>query len=731
MKKKLLIFALSLMLVLTIVVTPLCNIKAAENKELDIVMVLDQSGSMETNDPNGMMKEAANMLVEMMPARLSRVGIISFNSQQTQVVGLTEVSEEKNVKTIIEKVNSIEYTGGTDIGNAVADAISMFNKNDGHVHAILVLSDGQNDFGIDKNAEQKSDERLYDALVNAKNQNYQIYCLGFGEEMSDTNGTAYQKLAGIATDAEKISTESDPSNIHNFFVGMLADLTGGVPNQITNGEIKVEPNVKEANIYLSSKQDFSGVAIQLQDPNGNTIDLASNDSLKLYRSNYAAVIKMFNPEPGTYKIKVSQTDVEIFVGYLPAYEYVLSSSIVDENGNEITQIANQAHAKIRTVICQDGKKITDRKVYDGVVAKAVVTARDTGESKTVNLTYQEEGFLQGEISFDHVAVYTVDINVAADSFSLNDPLEIQSNKRGISLTGEIEKKELNKTLKESVDLLVDNDELTAIVNDPDNVGMDIVQVNSSDADKVCANITDEGVMLTGLKWGTVKIDVTYKDTLGNTVETAFSVKVEDYFLTAFFVALPIFIVIIVILIAYLVMKQSQMIKGEFEINRVTITKGESDISVVNVKKNYRSKTFISRKKTLGSGMVRYSKDVFSTDNSLPQHEELYRMFADSQSDMKRNLDQVKFVGTYMGLRGCILKIKKGAPVSMSNNKSYGKAVRLIWQNKASFKVYSRDSAGTEICIEGTYTNTVRKKGTTNVAKRPDSTNYSSDDEFFN
>ena len=707
MKKKLLIFASLLVIAVAVMLIPLTDLEAAENQPLDIVMVLDQSGSMKTNDPNGLMKEAANMLVEMMPAKLSRAGVISFNRQQTEVSGLTEVSDEENVKEITEKISSIEYTGDTDIGNAVADAVDMFDKDDNRIHAILVLSDGQNDFGWDKNAEQKSDERLYDALAEAKNSNYQIYCLGFGEEMADTSGVPYQKLAGIATDADKISTEIAPAHIHDFFVKMLADLTGGIPNQVTNGEIKIEPNVKEANIYLNSSENFSSVEIQLLDPDGNAMALENSDSMRFYRTNYAEVIKMFGPKPGTYKITVSQENVNISVGYLPAYEYVLSSLILDQDGNEITQIENQESAQIHAVIQQDSQDITDPEVYAGVSAEAVITAQDTGESQMVPLIWKDAGYLQGEALFGHAAVYTVDVHVESDSFSLDNTMEIQASKRGISLKGEIGKKELNKTFKKSVELLVKTEELTGIVEDPDNVGAEIIQAVSSEPDKVQVEQTDNGLLLTGLKWGSAKIDVGYRDGLGNIVETAFTVKVADYFLTVFFAALPVLAILAVTLIIYLFMRQSPMIKGEFVVSRVTIQQGEDNISVINVRKSYRPRVFLTRKKTLGCGMTRYSQDVFSADNSLPQHKELYRMFANNQSEMKRNLDEVKFTGTYLGLRGCILKIRKGAPVSISNNRDYGKAVKLVWRVKSSFKVYTKDTAGTEVCVEGTYTNSTR------------------------
>lgn len=187
------------------------------------------------------------------------------------------------------------------------------------------------------------------------------------------------------------------------------------------------------------------------------------------------------------------------------------------------------------------------------------------------------------------------------------------------------------------------------------------------------------------------------------------------------------------------MRQSRMIKGEFEISKVTITKGEDDISVISVRKSYRSKTFLTRKKTLGCGITKYAQDVYSVDNSMLQHKELYQMFANNKSEMKQNLDAVKFVGTYLGLRGCVLKIKKGAPVSMSNNRNYGKAVKLAWRTKSPFKVYTKDSSGTELCIEGTYTNSGRnRKRTTKRGANPNSntqgnggnTNNDFGDDFF-
>lgn len=97
MKRKISIFVLVFFMMLSIIPgTSICA-RAEEQKDLDLIMVLDQSESMTRNDPNGMMREAAKMLTEMMPARASRIGVISFNRKQTKVSDLTEVSREEDV----------------------------------------------------------------------------------------------------------------------------------------------------------------------------------------------------------------------------------------------------------------------------------------------------------------------------------------------------------------------------------------------------------------------------------------------------------------------------------------------------------------------------------------------------------------------------------------------------------------------------------------------------------
>ena len=708
MKNRILVFGLVLMLICQVLCLSYENVYALDNennKKLDLVMVLDKSGSMKDNDPDGMMKTAAKMLTAMMPVKSGCVGVIAFNQDSEEVVGLTELSDKKNVNDIINKVGKIKYKGKTDIGNAVADAVDMFDPNDDHVHAVLLLSDGKPEFGMNKNAEQQSQERLNDTLAKIKGKECYIYALGFGPEMADTNAAGYKVLKSIATSENTISTEIEPSNIHDFFVKMLLDLIGAKMPEIYDNKIPIEPNVKEANIYISSAEKISDVTIGLKTPSGDDIPLENKDDIWFLKDDFSAVIKLFDPEPGIYTLTTSRDNINITVGYVPFYDYTLHSEIVDEDGNSVKELDNGKIAEIQTCICQEEKEITDPKVYENVTASAVVTAQDTGDSTTVPLNYKD-GKLRGNIKFDHVSLYTIDIRVESDTINLNDHREITTTIRPIAFKTSdsdvppIGKKVLDKTLKKEVTLLVDNKELMAAVDDPDGVGFFISEVSSGNEEDVSAELTDDGILLTGKKWGSSLITVTYKDKLGHTLETSFTATVKDKLLIAFFAALPVLIVLLIILAIYLIMRKSRMISGNFEITRVTINHEDGDVIIIPVRKDYRARVFMGRKKTLGNGVARYAQDVYTTDRALPGVESLYRMFNDTGSIMRKNLDTIQFVGTYLGRKGCSVRIKKGSPVSMSNNRSYKQPVNTKWMQNTNFKFYSKD--GAEICIEGRY-----------------------------
>lgn len=693
---------ISLLIVISIFVSmmlqPLLAIQNIENKQLDVVLVLDQSGSMKKNDPHGLMKEAAKTLVTMMHSN-SRTNVITFNRSRSKwKEGLTSLSSESQTKSATDWINSVEYTGDTDLGNAVSEAVAMFDEDDGRIHAVLVFSDGKNDFGIEKNKEKESDERLSDALVTAKNTGVQIYCIGYGSEMADLNDRPYQKLDSIAVADSKnrITTKTDASSINDYFNLVVAELMGSNTVAITNNKVNIAPNVKEANINITCNEKIANANIRLIAPDGKEIVFKNNDNAKLFTYDSSAVIKLYKPVAGIYTIKTNN-NIKISATYIPYYEYTLKSVILDNNGKEITQLNNGQTATIKTIIQQDNKDVTTTDTYLDLNAAATITAKDTNESNTVKLSYTD-GSLIGEIKFDHVATYHITINIEAQSFKLVDEFEIVTNKQPISLKQQtLDKQTLDKTFKKSDTKTISIDTLKNIIADPDNIGFEIINVTSND-DFVEAKLTNKGLILTGSKWGSSNVTVTYKDKLGNEVNTSFAVKVTDKALLAFYASLPIFIGLIILLIILMILRQSRIIKGKFTINNITIDNNYKTLAITTIK-TYPSNVFLARKKTLATGLAQYAKDMYNSSYN-DKTEMLYNLMH-QDTEIKKALESFKFIGTYLGRHGCKINVKN-PNISYGNNLQYGLATKDNWRTDKDFTVYIKDDQGLEICITGHY-----------------------------
>ncbi|MCD7840655.1 MAG: VWA domain-containing protein, partial [Erysipelotrichaceae bacterium] len=459
--KKISIVCICLMM-MTLILSPFQHVYALTNKELDVVLVLDQSGSMKTNDENNLMKEAAKTFVTMMPSN-SRVNVISFNlSRNTWQSGLTALDSDNTIAFATSWIDSIEYTGDTDVGNAVADAVDMFDDSDDTVKAILVFSDGRNDFGYDRNAEIESDERLDDALTEAKNNDIQIYCIGYGEEMANTSDTPYQKLDSIAiADSDnRITTQTDAGSISEYFNTVIAELLGSNVVDVVNNQIEIADNVKEANINITCDEDINTIGLTLLDEEGNTVTFDGNGA-KLFTYTYSAVMKLYDPSPGTYTIQTTK-DVDISATYIPYYDFTLDVSLLS-GSSEITNVSSGETVTINAKVKQEDTTITDFSSYSDVSASATIIALDTNDSSTIELSLSN-GLFTGNYTFDHEATYQIDVYVNSDSFELSSTSTIQANAKAIYINDNvIEKQVLDKTFKSSVTKILDNTTLSSVI----------------------------------------------------------------------------------------------------------------------------------------------------------------------------------------------------------------------------------------------------------------------------
>ena len=104
-----------------------------KREPIDLSIALDISGSMSISDEQesktriDLAKEALIKLISIMDENNDRLSLITFNESSQKIFGLSNKTEIKN--KFIDKINSIQSEGGTNLVEAVIAAMDNINLN--------------------------------------------------------------------------------------------------------------------------------------------------------------------------------------------------------------------------------------------------------------------------------------------------------------------------------------------------------------------------------------------------------------------------------------------------------------------------------------------------------------------------------------------------------------------------------------------------------------------------
>ena len=173
-KKNEILFYLSLaVLALMILGFAEPHIPLKQTKEgVNVVLVMDVSGSMKANDYKPTRLDAAKRSAEILLESLNpkdHVGIITFESGATTAAYLSPFREK-----VIDKLRAIRHKDGkTAIGDGLSLGIDMATSIPNKKKVVILLSDGVNNAGVISPAE---------AIQFAVMNKIQVYAIGMGSE---------------------------------------------------------------------------------------------------------------------------------------------------------------------------------------------------------------------------------------------------------------------------------------------------------------------------------------------------------------------------------------------------------------------------------------------------------------------------------------------------------------------------------------------------------------------
>lgn len=144
-----------------------CRAAGSAPTPLDLALVLDSSGSMADNDPQGLRKSESKKLVDALLAN-DRASVVDFDGSARLAQALT--SDKAAIKAAID---TIDDSGSTNIGAGVRIGIDSLGPQGTSARVMVLLTDGDGSYSSDLTAE-------------AKAKSITIYAVGLGSAVNET-----------------------------------------------------------------------------------------------------------------------------------------------------------------------------------------------------------------------------------------------------------------------------------------------------------------------------------------------------------------------------------------------------------------------------------------------------------------------------------------------------------------------------------------------------------------
>lgn len=321
--------------------------------KVDVMVMVDDTVSMQKNDSNEIAKVALEQFVNILPASGSRAGIATYNDgiMKNQPIIEVEGDESRKILKTFAKGSLTQQGEFTDLPMALEYAVEQLQavEDNGSRQAIVAVTDGENDF-----RNKTYGERLAEAnLKVVRNSGIPIYLIvinfsdearGYAREIAESTGGAVY----FADNGDQLSDQmlDIQKKIFNTTDGPTID--GRIdPGQTFRWQFPLKDGIFEANILLNHTE---GLDLDLTKPDGTVLPLMKAggsapqyDDVSVVKGTDSTVIKVLQPTAGDYVLEMDTYVEQHVIGEIIEYEDIhvqveLSSDTVDA-GKDISVTA--------------------------------------------------------------------------------------------------------------------------------------------------------------------------------------------------------------------------------------------------------------------------------------------------------------------------------------------------------------------------------------------------------
>ncbi len=226
------------------------DIPAAEQPPLNLVFLVDTSGSMWSEDRLPLAKKALDLLIGQLGPR-DRVAMVAYAGSAGAVLAPTGGDQKLKMRCALEALRSGGSTAG-GAGLSLAYALAEQNFDKGAVNRVILLTDGDFNVGV------TSEEKLEDFVARKRKTGVYLSVYGFGR--GNYNDTMMQTLsqAGNGVAAYIDTLDEARKLLRDDFSGSLFPIADDVKVQVEfNPALVSEYRLIGYETRMLAREDFN------------------------------------------------------------------------------------------------------------------------------------------------------------------------------------------------------------------------------------------------------------------------------------------------------------------------------------------------------------------------------------------------------------------------------------------------------------------------------------------
>lgn len=422
--KKALAAVVSACLILTATGATLVAAEETKTASLDLMLVVDDTVSMQRNDPNHIATVALQQFADKIPSMGSRIGMATYDDDIMTSQPMLEVDDAQDNETLKQYAQSGLTQGGhyTDLPKALnyaVDQLQALPESDSP-QAIIAVSDGENDFAtdVDQAASDAALQKVMDAGIP-------VYLIAINSGDTSRISAYMDGIAnGTGGKAYYVSSGDEIPNIlgeiTNGLYQYVVDTDNGFDNEVGQTPVdwafSLEDGIFEANLELTHNGQLE---MHLFGTDGNEIPMTEENGIVSYsvqaNDSLQTTVKMLEPAAGNYVLTMKSLDEPQHV----LGDVILNKEIYVQVDLSETQVAPGQEFSVSASLMRGDVAYTD-------LAFGNLNAQVTMGDQSVPMTNNAKGFACNLTAPQTEGQYELSVVVQGKTFNrTSDPVVIQ------------------------------------------------------------------------------------------------------------------------------------------------------------------------------------------------------------------------------------------------------------------------------------------------------------------